>query len=251
MPKLDWPDPPKVVQFAPPVVVEHEGIFVVRDDLLEGGTKRRIAHLVLNGKEDYAYASTVHGYAQLALAYACRDNGKKLTLFVAKRPKSGRHPLTATAVSLGANVVEVWPQPRLSYIQAEARRYAEESPSTRHLVPFGLATREVLEALAEIARQVPAENGLAPPTEVWTAAGSGTLSRALQLAWPDADFHAVAVEAKDPDVGRAELHFAEGSFSRPAKLLPPFPTVKNYDGYCWAWIKRLARPGAWFWNCGG
>jgi hypothetical protein len=243
MPDIDWLYPAKVV--------EHEGIFVVRDDLLHGGTKRRVAHLVLNGKEEYVYASTVHGYAQLALAIVCQEYAKKLTLFVAKRPAKGLHELTREAQSLGARIVEVWPQPRLSYVRAEARRYVAEERSTRHEVPFGLATPEVLAALADVAREAQRASGLEPPTEVWTAAGSGTLSRALQLAWPDADFHAVAVEASDPDVGRAELHRAEGNFSRPAKILPPFPTVKNYDGYCWEWIKNLARPGAWFWNVAG
>ena len=67
-------------------------------------------------------AATVYGYAQIALAYICKDAGKKLTLFVAERGEL--HFRTAKAQSLGANIVQI-PMGYLSNTRAQARRYFE------------------------------------------------------------------------------------------------------------------------------
>jgi hypothetical protein len=81
-------------------------------------------------------------------------------------------------------------------------------------------------------------------------AGSGTLTRALQAAWPGARFHAVRV-GKPPDVGRARLYEAPEPFERDASLPPPFPSCSNYDAKAWRFLAEHARPGALFWNVAG
>src|SRR6185295_15323322 len=68
-----------------PVIVEHEGFQVVRDDLLPGGTKRRALHVLFDEHTEYVYAGPVYGYAQVALAYAAADACKKATIFCAER----------------------------------------------------------------------------------------------------------------------------------------------------------------------
>jgi hypothetical protein len=78
-------------------------------------------------------------------------------------------------------------------------------------------------------------------------AGSGTLTRALQRAWPHAAFHAVRIGSA-PDAGRATLHMAPEPFERDAKQPPPFPSCGNYDAKAWRFILRHATPGALFWN---
>ena len=67
------------------VLEEREGFIIVRDDLLPGGTKRRVAGVLLKGAEEFVYASPAYGYAQIALAYACKDADKRATIFTAKR----------------------------------------------------------------------------------------------------------------------------------------------------------------------
>lgn len=96
--------------------------------------------------------------------------------------------------------------------------------------------------VAELARPLPVT-----PREVWTVAGSGTLARALQRAWPGASFHAVRIGAA-PDVGAATVHVAPERFERDAKAPPPFPSCSNYDAKAWQFIRRHASPGALFWN---
>lgn len=239
MPSLDFPHPK---------VIEDDGFFIVRDDLIPGGTKRRVGHVLLNHKAEYIYASTVFGYAQIALAYICRDASKRLTLFVAERGEL--HFRTKKAQSIGADIIQV-PMGYLSNTRAQARRYYHADPSNRHLVPYGLSSPEVIQALADVARAVPGQNGLEPPKEVWSVAGSGTLTRALQVAWPNAEVHAVSVGSSAPDVGKAFVHHSPGPFAKDAPFQPPYPTVPNYDAKVWWWVKRYARPGAWVWNVAG
>src|SRR5262245_53983294 len=120
---------------SPPVLQEHGSVLVLRDDLLPGGTKRRVASLLLAHGEEFVYASPACGYAQVALAYACTDMGKQATIFTAQR--SVLHPRTQEARQQGAKVVLV----RTGYltnVQAKARAYAALTGAT--FLPFGFDT---------------------------------------------------------------------------------------------------------------
>lgn len=225
-----------------PVVELHEGVQVVRDDLLPGGTKSRaIAPLMQRqAVAEFVYASPAQGYAQVALAHCARLLGRCATVFTAQRRVP--HPLTEAAAGMGASVVMV-PHGYLSVVQARAKAYAAASGAS--LVPFGVDDPACLEAVAASARST----GLAPAA-VWSVAGSGVLTRALQLAWPQAQFYAVVVGKQDCDTGRAHRIVYPGPFERPAKVLPPFPSAACYDAKAWEFIHSQARPGALFWNVG-
>lgn len=220
-----------------PVLEEHCGILVVRDDLIPGGTKQRVLPQILPPGNEYVYASPACGYAQVALAYTCERLGKRATIFTAARKIP--HARTLEAAAAGAVVVPV-KCGYLSVVQAAARRYCQETGAI--LMPFGFDSIAFLDALAGVARGLPIR-----PQEVWTVAGSGTLSRALQLAWPTARVYAVQV-GKVPDVGRAELYVAPEKFEQGAKVMPPFPSCANYDAKAWAFIQKWASPGSLFWN---
>lgn len=222
-------------------IVEHHGILVVRDDFMPGGTKARMLPRLFNGHAEYVYASPVQGYAQVALAHCARMHGKRATVFCAAR--KARHPRTLEAVRAGVKLVEVGPAGYLSVVQKRARDYCAVSGAK--LLPFGLDVPAIREGIAELAFGL----GINPP-EVWTVAGSGTLSRALQLAWPAARFYAVRIGA-EPNAGRATVIQAPERFDDDAKEPPPFPSCGNYDAKAWRFIKRMATPGAVFWNVAG
>lgn len=225
-----------------PVVELHDGVYVVRDDLLPGGTKSRaIAPLMQRqAAAEFVYASPAQGYAQVALAHCAQLLGRRATVFTAQRKVP--HPLTLRAAALGASVVMV-PHGYLSVVQARARAYAIASDAS--LVPFGVDDPACLASVAESAQSTNLS-----PSEVWSVAGSGVLTRALQLAWPQAVFYAVVVGKQDCDTGRAHRIIYPGAFERPAKVLPPFPSAACYDAKAWEFIRRQARPGAVFWNVG-
>lgn len=209
----------------------------MRDDLFPGGTKARVLSCLFDGRPEYVYASPVQGYAQIALAHAARAAGKTATVFCAARAKE--HVRTAEARRAGAKVVAVRPG-YLSVVQARAREYCASTGAK--LLPFGVDCEEVIEALAGVARSLPIA-----PAEVWAAAGSGTMIRALQRAWPAARFFAVRVGA-EPNVGRAALLVAPEKFEQRAVSPPPFPSCDNYDAKVWQFIRQRASPGALFWN---
>jgi hypothetical protein len=221
-----------------PDIIEHDGIRVVRDDAYPGGTKARVLPVLLQGGHEFVYASPVQGYAQVALAYAARQMGKRATIFCAQR--KAPHERTREAAEAGARIVEV-PNGYMSVVRARARSYCAVSGA--ELLPFGLDTPMFVAALGDLAARLP----IREPSEVWTVAGSGVLTRALQLAWPGAEFHAVRIGAA-PDVGRAFVHRAPEPFEQPARRPPPFPSCTNYDAKAWQFITAHARPGAVFWN---
>jgi len=159
----------------PPLIREIDNLLVVRDDLLPGGTKRRALPVLMKGSSEYVYASPVYGYAQVALAHVAREAGKRARVFCAQR--NVRHARTLEAQAAGARIIEV-PCGYMSVLKARAREYCAVSGA--RLLPFGLDTPAFIEALAGVARGLKVN-----PREVWTVAGSGALSRALQLAWPE------------------------------------------------------------------
>ncbi len=221
-----------------PIIVEHEGFIVVRDDLLLGGTKRRAIHALFDEHETYAYASPVFGYAQIALAYAARDYSKKAVIFCAKR--NVMHVRTLEAAAAGATIYEV-PHGYLNVVKARAREYCHHEGWA--LLPFGLDTTVFVNALRDVARALPIE----PPNEVWSVVGSGCLSRALQLAWPDARVYGVRVGA-EPNAGRAEVFVAPEKYEQDAKCPPPYPSNSNYDAKVYQFVKKYATPGALIWS---
>jgi hypothetical protein len=220
-----------------PLIQEIDHVLVVRDDILPGGTKRRALPVLMKSSTEYVYASPVYGYAQVALAYAARESGKRATVFCAKRRV--KHARTLEAEGAGARIIEV-PCGYMSVLKARARQYCTVTGA--ELLPFGLNTPVFIEALAGVARSLKVS-----PLEVWTVAGSGVLTRALQLAWPSARFFAVQVGAV-PNAGRAEVIKTPERFEQDAKLRPPFPSCSNYDAKAWRFVRQMARPGALFWN---
>jgi hypothetical protein len=231
----------------PPVVERHGPWWLVRDDRIVGGTKRRVLPLFFDGTHrEYVYASPAYGYAQVALAASCRDYGLQATVFVAQRRVPYRH--TQTAADLGAQICTV-PYGYLSNVQAKARAYAVAVGA--RLVPFGLDDERVVAALATCAAGVAAQVG--PVPELWTVAGSGVVSRALQRAWPGVPVHAVQIghALDDRQRGRARVHVAPERFEQEARDPPPFPSCGNYDAKAWRFIGREAVPGALFWNVAG
>jgi hypothetical protein len=92
------------------------------------------------------------------------------------------------------------------------------------------------------------------PEEVWVAISTGVLSRALQIAWPNAKFNCVAVarNLKEGELGRASVISEPMEFQTPEKKenLPPFPTVPTYDAKVWKYIPKNTGRNILMWNVG-
>lgn len=226
-----------------PVVREHDGVLVVRDDLIRGGTKRRFVSQLFGTAAEVVYASPVYGGAQIAIAHAAREAGIKSTIFCAKRKEP--HARTLEAKAAGAQVVQV-PTGYLSNVKAKARAYCELTGAA--LLPFGMDTPLAIEAIAGAAAKVQEQVGAID--EVWCVGGSGVLCRGLQAGLSATRFFVVQVgrELQPEDVGRATVLKSPLDFAKDAKMKPPFPSCSNYDAKAWEFVKRHGAGKILFWN---
>lgn len=231
------------MKVASPVLQRHGSFWVVRDDLLQGGTKVRAlaALMAASPAKEFVYAGPAQGYAQLALAHTARAFGRRATVFTAARLTL--HPVTLAAQALGAKV-ELVSFGRLAVVRARARDYAAKTGAV--LLPFGLDVQICSQAITDAALSLEVA-----PTEVWTVAGSGVLTRSLQSAWPNARFVAVTVGGRSCDTGRATRLEYPAPFDARAGLQPPFPSVPTYDAKGWHLMQERAQEGALFWNVAG
>ncbi len=238
----DWADPNPA-----PVIEEHEGFHIVRDDLLGGGSKVRFADYLIQSQpeiEEWVYGSSpATGYAQISLSYLCRKYGKKAIVFMAERAMDNLHDYQLRAIEEGA-IMNWVPNGMLSVTEKRARDYVQESPNNRRLLPIGFDHPSVIASVTRVALRCDVR-----PNEVWTVGSSGTLTRGLQQAWPNASFHCVAVGHKG-DYGRAKVYQCEIPFNKETKVKPPFPSAPTYDAKAWEFMKKYASPGALFWNVG-
>ena len=127
-----------------------------------------------------------------------------------------------------------------------AKKWADKHDG--FFVPLGLkhplATAAIVHAASTISE----------PEEVYVAISTGVLSRALQIAWPNAKFFCVAVarNLKAGELGRAQVISDPFPFVRAEKdsRLPPFPSVATYDGKVWKYIPKDGKKDRLFWNVG-
>jgi hypothetical protein len=229
---------------ADPVVEQQTAdVFVVRDDLIFGGTKRCFADQLIGGNDEVVYASPAYGGAQIAIACSARELGVLATIFVAKRKTL--HPRTAEALNAGAKIVQV-PTGYLTNVQSKARKYCELTGAT--LLPFGLETELAFNAIADRARTVAQIVG--PLDEVWAASGSGVLIRGLQGGLNANRFVAVQIGKRlEPrDVGRATVKVYPVAFEKDSLRKPPFPSCSNYDAKAWDLFDQFGKGRRLFWN---
>jgi hypothetical protein len=227
-----------------PIVKEHGGVLVVRDDLYPGGTKARFLGLLFGDADEAVYASPAEGGAQTALAHVAKRLGKRATIFVAKRARP--HPRALEASRLGAKVVQVEPG-YLSVVQKRAKDYCAHRGAK--LIPFGADVPEAINAIAAAALATEIE-----PEEVWCAAGSGVLARGLAKAWPYARRHVVQVgrALESSEVAGATIHVYPAPFGREGAAPSSFPSDPHYDAKAWEICTARRGPGrVLFWNVTG
>jgi hypothetical protein len=158
---------------ATPIIKNHYGIFVVRDDLLEGGTKSILmSHIDKSYIKEFVYASPVYGGFQVAISAYCKKMGKQATIFCAKR--NIKHPNTLKCLEYGAQVIEV-DYGYLSVIEKKAREYCLDKEGV-HKIVFGAKTEENKKILGQRIKYV---LDYVNPDEIWCAIGSGLLVSAI------------------------------------------------------------------------
>lgn len=234
-----WEDP------NPPIVeTMHDGIRVVRDDLITG-TKVRGADLLMSKikHDSVSYVQPRTGLAGVCILEVAKRHNKKVHLYMPSSKQISHHQ--ACCIERGANVSfhRIAAMPNLNKIAAEG---ALENDS--YFIPLGLKHKLVTAGLIKVALTRDA------PDIVYTVVSTGVLTRALQIAWPNAKFVAVAVarNMKAGESGRAEIISAPEPFTKSIKEheMPPFPSIGTYDAKAWRYIPKNTGKNILFWNVG-
>jgi len=249
----EWKDPNPPIQ-----IVDHDGFMVVRDDLLGYGSKARFVDFLVQSipqKEIVFGSCPATGYAQISLPVVAKRYGKSVHLFMAKRDMTKLHPFQKEGMKLGS-IYHFIDNGMLNVTKARAREYTETDPTNRFVLPIGLEHPTVLDSIVKVCHeQIPFA-----PDDVWSVGSSGTLSRGLQKAWPNARVHVVSVghTMSHQEIGTAIFHRSPYKFDRSVKKeeLPPFNSAITYDAKGWhpmvQWYKTHPKPEkVLFWNVAG
>ena len=220
-----------------PITIERvEDIYVLRDDMLPGGTKSVLADYIIRDnmdKKEFVYASPVYGGFQIALSIYCKEYNKQAVIFCARHKI--KHKNTLLCKKLGAKIVEVFPG-YLSVVQHRALEYASKSDD-RHYINFGAYSQQNLGLLAKRTQKViekwrkePLVGTKKEPDEIWVAVGSGTLLSAILEATKKTHIYGVQVGAevdiKDP---RVTIIKYNKPFEYESKFETPFASMAHYD----------------------
>jgi len=227
-----------------PVVIQHEGVSVVRDDLIVG-TKTRAGDLLAAKTESdtLVYCQPRTGLAGVSMLDVAKHHNKKIVLFMPSSKRVSLHQ--ACCIEQGATPIfkRIAAMPNLNIM---AKQWAMDNKHS--FIPLGLKHELATAGIIYAASKIP------EPEEVWVAISTGVLARALQIAWPNAKFNCVAVarNLKEGELGRASVISEPLEFQVTEKKenLPPFPTVATYDGKVWKYVPKNTGRNVLMWNVG-
>jgi 1-aminocyclopropane-1-carboxylate deaminase/D-cysteine desulfhydrase-like pyridoxal-dependent ACC family enzyme len=240
--------------------------FVVRDDLLTGGTKQRacapyLRELASAGYKNFVYASPFSGFAQVALAYTAQKLGYSCTIVCEKDqryPKMERlHPFSMLAHSFGAHILMV---DHLEEADEVAFRFSRDTPDAIKL-PLGFDSpifRDHLKRELTLQWDYLERKIMRPIKTLWLPVGSGTLAKTFHEIIPDtvqmkcvnvrvltdSDYRIQMVNQLD----RVELMKAPMLFHEEAVDLPAIPSNIFYDAKIWDFLKLDGEDGDVWWN---
>ena len=230
---------------APPIIEEHDGVLVVREDLLLGGSKIRfLPHIVGNARE-VVFGGPFCGGAPYALSVWGKMTGTRITLFYAKR--KALHWRQKAAFRNGATIYQV-PAGRMSVVQYRARNYAQQAGAL--FLPLGFDVANATEPYERVMRQVQKRVRV---DEVWCAVGSGMLARCLARSFPLARVYGVIVGLRSRNQaqdfpGNVTLLDCGYDFAQETAAPVPFPACRNYEAKAWEIMRRRSKGRALFWN---
>lgn len=236
---LEWYD-------APPIIEEHGGVLVVREDLLDGGSKIRFLPHIVQGAKEIVYGSPFCGGAGYALSVYGRRKGVAITLFYAKRKDF--HWRQKAAFKNGAQLFQV-PAGRMSVVQHRARHYAQDRSAL--FLPLGFDVPNATAPFEAVMSRVAAQVG--PIDEIWAATGSGMLARCLGRAFPQSRIRGVTVglasrNQKQSFPPNVELIPCPYDFAEECPARPPFPACRNYEAKAWEQMLLRGRGRRLFWS---
>jgi hypothetical protein len=226
--------------FPSPIVDDFDGRIIVREDLLEVGSKARAGEALISSVDNdtIVYVQPRFGFAGISLTKLCKMYSKKLVLFMPASKEVSEHQAYCIEHGCDAHFYRVAAMPNLNRI---AKAYAKDTNS--FFIPLGLRHKLVTAMIIKTACEIE------EPKRFWTAFSTGVLNRALQIAWPNSEAYGLAVarNIKDGEKGRATIIGHYQYFEQNSKIIPPYASALNYDAKVWEYLQE----GDLFWNVAG
>jgi len=233
------------------IIKEHNNIFVVRDDLISGGTKRRflvplLMKLITEEKvKEFVYPGTALGAAIIAMGYSIAEVNElqypaRAKIFIADRKEMNNIMKEAFDAGQGFLQYEYVKMGFYKNVIAATEKYSQIT-SNVHYFKSGLYCEYAINEIANIARNIKKDYNQFDA--VFSACSSGTLQAGLQRSELGKKYYAVGTGMKNPPHGIAELieHYKIQKFEQKAKIVPPYPTFLNYDGKVWQYAVQYKK----------
>ena len=212
-------------------IEHHNGVDVLRDDMLPGGSKSRFLPNLIKGATEVVFGGPFCGGAPLCLSVYGQKMGIKVTLFYAKR--NILHRNQKRALECGATIYQV-PYGYMTNVQSKAKKYCADTGAK--FLPLGFDVPEANDPFISDMKEVGKRHG--HYDEIWVANGSGMLTRCLANAFPASEIKSVVVglnsrNSKQPYPKNVELIQCPYKFEQDCKTKPPFKSSENYDAKAW------------------
>ncbi len=242
------------------IINKYKDFNVISDDVLLGGTKQRGAIDLLNilPEKEFVYVGPYTGFAQVALALSAKLNNKIATLFIQKhRPMMYQ---TKLAIQLGANIFEFSKnKSSLFHMRKIANKYVKKQNNkhTTRMFMLGFQEQEFIDCLTKSLKKAIAKTPLANPefnSTIWLTGGSAVLTRLFYKLFPKARINVVQIGKEIDwyiDRERSDFYIAPEKFFESAQIIPPYPSVPEYDAKLWRFVLKHGKPGDYIWNVAG
>lgn len=234
------------------IIKEHEGVKVVREDLvLKGGTKTRAAEFLISSikKSTLVYVVPRVGHAGIAIMELAKLYNKEVVFFMPACKEISDNQ--SSIISMGPKKVEFERIAAMPNLNRLAKKYAEQNGY--EFLPFGLNHSFTIAGFVRTCENI--LKNYDEPKEMWSVVSTGVLTRGLQIGFPNTKMKGVAVarNMKHGELGRTEIISEQLPFLTNEKEcnLPPFDTVPCYDGKAWKYIPKNTNNDIWFWNVAG
>jgi len=235
-----------------PVIVEHDGVKVVREDLvLKGGTKSRAGEFLVSQvkKNTLVYVVPRVGHAGVAIMELAKLYNKEVIFFMPACKEISDHQ--SHIIDMGPKDVifeRIAAMPNLNKL---AKKYADQNGF--EFLPFGLNHPHTIAGFVRTCENI--LKNYKEPEEMWSVVSTGVLTRGLQIGFPNTDMNGVCVarNMKQGELGRTKIISEPLPFLKNEKdeNLPGFNTVPSYDGKGWKYVPKNSGKDVWFWNVAG
>lgn len=235
-----------------PIIVEHDKIKVVREDLtLKGGTKSRAGEFLISQtkKNTLVYVVPRVGHAGVAIMELSKLYNKEVIFFMPACKEISDHQAYIINMKPKNVIFErIAAMPNLNLI---AKKYAEQN--NYEFLPFGLNHPYTIAGFVRVCENI--LKNYDEPEEMWSVVSTGVLTRGIQIGFPNTKMKGVAVarNMKNGELGRTEIISEPLPFLKDELEinLPKFNTVPSYDGKAWKYIPKNTNRNIWFWNVAG